>query len=135
MFDLKSKTSRNNEITALVVMSFMILALAFKAILPAGFMPVIGKDGVTEIVICSGMGEKTITVPSNGNPESGHQDQEKTDQVCAFQVLASGKSLLNAPAFTLAAPVVSSVSADDIAGETFLSSINLSFTARGPPSA
>ncbi|PZQ48225.1 MAG: hypothetical protein DI551_01685 [Micavibrio aeruginosavorus] len=131
----KIKISRKKDFAAFAVMTFMLFAVLIKAALPAGFMPTVAKDGFTEIVICSGMGEKTISVPSGDNPEPSHQDNQQTGKVCAFQVLVSGKILLDGPTFTLVAPPSSAVSVDFTNDRTFRSAAVLSFAPRGPPSA
>lgn len=46
------------------------LALLVLALIPAGFMPSFGADGKIAIVICSGMGEKTIMVDADDAPAS-----------------------------------------------------------------
>lgn len=125
---------KGRNTASLLMLFFVALAFAVKALLPAGFMPVVNKDGFTQIVICSGMGEKTITVPSDEAPSQEHQETS-SDKVCAYQVLASAKPLLSPPNFVLPAPPIlrdDFVSLDDTAPTTFTI---LSFDARGPPLA
>jgi len=118
--------------------SLMLLLVVFtftlKAVLPAGFMPVINKDGFTEIVICSGMGEKTIKIPSDESPSPDHKD-DQAGKICAYQVLASGKTLLSLPAFAIPTPVLSREVVQFIVENKPTTTVTLSFDARGPPSA
>ncbi len=125
---------RQKTLASSCVMMMIVLAFALKSVLPAGFMPVINKDGFTQIVICSGMGEKTITVPADENPSSDHKE-DQASKICAYQVLASGKILLSPPAFTLPAPVVSRSPIKLFNDQSPHTTTILSFAARGPPSA
>jgi hypothetical protein len=74
------------------------LAFAMQSIIPAGFMPDINASAAgTKLVICSGIGEKTIYLDQDGQPVE-HKEFSK----CAYSILSSGGQ----PAyFTLAAPV------------------------------
>lgn len=67
------------------------LALAMKLLVPAGFMPVLGANGV-EIVICSGSGPMTMTmaVPGMAGALGGDHDAPgKHEAPCAFSGLAA----------------------------------------------
>ncbi len=77
----------------------MVLLLAFlvKAIIPAGFMPGATSDGYTTMVICSGMGEKTVLVPNDQNaPDEQSADHGQND-LCAYQAASSQKILIDIP--------------------------------------
>lgn len=77
---------RHAGLAWLVVM----LALAMKLLVPAGFMPVLGTNGVT-IVICSGSGPMTMTMamPGMATPGGDHDAPAKHDAPCAFAGLAA----------------------------------------------
>lgn len=110
------------------MMMLMLLAFSLKAFLPAGFMPEV-KDGVMQIVICSGMDQKVISVPSD---EADHGSSAA--EHCPYQVLTSAK-LLSAPAvlFFHEARAVSVV--ENISEQSFSISLYAhSVEARGPPS-
>jgi len=115
------------------IMLVVVLAFAVKAVLPAGFMPVLNKDGFTEIVICSGMGEKTIKVPAEENAPADHPD-ENAGEVCAYQVLASGKILLSPLTTEISAPVIEAASPLFFSDGLTQTLTTYSLTARGPPS-
>ncbi len=115
------------------ILLVMFLSLALKALLPTGFMPVIGQDGFTELVICSGMGEKTILVPNDENAPSDHKN-DKPAKVCAYQILVSGKSLISPPLAFIPSPLVLSAVFEKPVDATFQPSIHSAFAARGPPS-
>ncbi len=126
--------SKRGQVMASIMMLFLIAAVAIKAILPAGFMPVIGKDGFTQIVICSGAGEKLITVPSDDAPEDGHQGTASGD-LCAFQVVTSSTPLPSASPALPSAPVFLKSGFVHVYEQTPRSNVHLSFDARGPPLA
>jgi hypothetical protein len=67
------------------------LALAMKLLVPAGFMPVLGANGVS-IVICSGSGPMSMTMamPGMAGAHGGdHDAPAKHDAPCAFSGLAA----------------------------------------------
>lgn len=113
------------------MMMLMLLAFSLKAFLPNGFMPEI-KDGAVQIVICSGVGQKTISVPA-GEADHGRHKSSSAEQ-CPYQVLTSAK-LLSAPPvlFFHEARVVAQEEA--VTERPFLISILAhDAEARGPPS-
>ncbi len=112
----------------------MVAAFALKAIIPAGFMPE-NKNGFMEMVICSGMGEKTILVPNSETPSSEHDNDTTAKEVCAYQVLASGKVLVPAPVLAFLEPQPEKLFVDITDDRFIISTNSLSFEARGPPSA
>jgi hypothetical protein len=74
-----------------IIMTRMIHIMVFlgvllQALIPLGFMP--GANAATPIVICSGLGEKTIYVDDNGQPVEHQQD--KAEKSCAFSLTAFG---------------------------------------------
>lgn len=123
-------TGKTSSLTALLV----VLALLLKSAIPAGFMPAFDQEGFTQIVICSGMGQKTVTVPSNDAPATDHQGNAAS-KVCAYQMLASGKTILPPPVAILSAPVVARVFAAIADDADAASVLSFSFEARGPPAA
>jgi hypothetical protein len=112
----------------------VILAVLVKSAIPAGFMPSFDKSGFTQIVICSGMGQKTITVPSDDAPATDHKDNASA-KVCAYQMLASGKTILPPPVAIIPAPIVTRAFAVTIEHVHAAFSTTLPFEARGPPIA
>jgi|GEM_PF-2414405 len=111
----------------------VLVAVVVNAVIPAGYMPQ-NKRGFVELVICSGMGEKTVLVDAGDVPAGDHQDKTDTANFCAYQFLASAKipvvpQIIILPVFhfeTLAKTMFSG---------TFLPRIySASITARGPPS-
>lgn len=84
---------------AAVVMPLVLLAVLMQSFLPAGFMPSIGAGGKTQIVICSGDSEKTITVSDDESPDfSRHSRDTKSKSICAYAVLAAAKVVPALPA-------------------------------------
>lgn len=115
------------------ILLMMVAAFALKAVIPAGFMPE-AKGGFIEMVICSGMGEKTVLIPNSEMPPSGHHDDTAAKESCAYQVLASGKILLPSAIVTLLEPQSAALSAYVENDSVAVSADRLSFEARGPPS-
>ncbi len=58
------------------------LAIAVQSLIPAGFMPEMGKQAGSFMTICSGMGEKTVYVPGDSAP-----DHQAGQSACAFSFL------------------------------------------------
>lgn len=106
----------------------MVAALLVMALIPAGFMPSFGADGKVAIVICSGMGEKTVFVDADDAPAGTHQDTE----ACPY-FLAQSPTTMDAPVLFIDTPIyhiVSTFSHDD----AFVGGVRiLSPPARGPP--
>jgi hypothetical protein len=116
------------------ILVMMVVAFALKAIIPAGFMPE-AKGGFMEMVICSGMGERTVLVPNSDTLPSEHHNDTFDKEVCAYQVLASGKVLVSAPAVVFHEPQPEKLSTNITDDSFIVSKHQLSFEARGPPSA
>ena len=64
-------------------------ALLVKALVPAGFMPVV-SNGVILVQLCSGQGPQKIAIklPSKGG-EQDHDEHKKAEAPCAFTGLSS----------------------------------------------
>lgn len=133
----KTATFRTGTFGTFLMMFLIMLSLGVKAILPVGFMPTTNADGTVEIVICSGAGDKVITVPADQAPNEKPASHDKTDinKACSFQTLLSGK-IFNVP------PVAVIGDRDvirDIVTVTLQERIDsahpLPFAARGPPAA
>ena len=131
---MKRNAFSKQGIASACMMLIVLAAFAVQAVLPAGFMPSVSKDGFMEIVICSGMDQKTVLVPADDVAPSDHQDK-KENPVCAYQTLAAQKILIAPPAFV--PPVVATL---EISAAHFTAQISAQFpvysiAARGPPSA
>ncbi len=126
------KASRRNKVMTSGLLLLMLLAYAVKAFIPAGFMPGTDANGFTKMVICSGMGEKTVFVP---NEEPSGQHDRHSDKICDYQVL-TGQKILTGHAPVLTPPPVVFVQARADAGQHAFSAVFSSIVfARGPPSA
>ncbi len=112
--------------------ALMILAVMVKVAIPAGFMPS-NEGGLTKLVICSGMGEKTIFVADDDSGAQEHEDS--TSELCSYQIFSAQKTIPT-PAFDLARVFVFQSSAyAALTSPQIKTSPLLSFAARGPPSA
>ena len=67
----------------------LLLAVGIRALIPIGYMPdfTAAVDGVFKVVICSGMGAKSVAFDADGEPLPD-QDVSHNDQPCAFAGLA-----------------------------------------------
>lgn len=67
--------------------SLLVACVLFaKVLIPAGFMPVVGSQGIV-VQLCNGVGAETVTIAIPG--KSGPIDQNKADSPCAFSGLAA----------------------------------------------
>ena len=66
----------------------MLLAMILAALVPTGFMPSFGNGGKVAIVICSGMGSKTIMVDAADYAPAADHQQDDTDQSACPYFLA-----------------------------------------------
>lgn len=128
------KANKEIKIPAFAVMTVLLVALLIKSVLPTGFMPSFDKNGFTQITICSGLGEKTINIPSEKLPLSEHH-KEQAEKICSFQLLASAKGLLNITSLTLSIFNVLVIEFPSPTERETSPSFNLSESARGPPLA
>jgi hypothetical protein len=86
------ESSRHNRSPAQTICAWLIvLVLAFRAVMPLGFMPdFAAKTGALfPVKICSGLETKTITVDQNGHeaPPSKTQDKTHTTETpCSFSI-------------------------------------------------
>lgn len=123
--------TKTAQIAAFFLTLLVLVAFALSSLVPVGFMPEFGDDGSYELVICSGMGTKTITV--QGDSPKADTDHAEKPSVCAYQTFAAAQSVDPVPAVYLPAPVIAlgqSFFPSDIApSQTAYNSL----TARGPP--
>lgn len=68
----------------------LVLALAMRLLVPAGFMPAV-SDGRIVVSMCSGTGPQTtvITIPGLDHGQPGDNDHAKAEPPCAFAGLAA----------------------------------------------
>lgn len=64
----------------------LVLAFALQALIPAGFMPGSAMAG-TPVVICSGMGQKTVLLDGDGQPVGQQDDSDAGHAPCPWSVL------------------------------------------------
>lgn len=129
---LKMQNNRKPDLYTTCLMLFVLAAFAIKSVLPAGFMPETGK-GFTTLVICSGLGVKTISVPTDDAAPSGSH-KKGSSQICAFGAVTTAQTLISLPPLSfvslayIAAPLAQATSNIEIYNSPF------SLSARGPPS-
>lgn len=128
---LRSNPSNKNFITAILLLACV--AFVFKAVIPAGFMPG-SSDGTIAMVICSGMGEKTVYMPASQVPDGPDNQDSVAKDHCAYQLSASQKNILTPPVFIDAPTQIYTnlgyIWQDQAALFTHRA---LSYTPRGPP--
>jgi len=64
------------------IILFALIAVMLRALIPAGYMPEMGKT--FQITICSLEGSKTITVDEKSRPVSGHHEAK---EICVFSLI------------------------------------------------
>ncbi len=121
---------KRGHIVSSGLLLLMLLAYAVKAFVPAGFMP--GKDagGFTRMVICSGMGEKTIFVP---NEKPSGQSDSHSGKICDYQILTGQKILISHAPVLTPPPVVFVQDRTDTGQLTSPAVFSSLVFARGPP--
>jgi hypothetical protein len=87
-----------------VALALIVCVLMLRVLIPAGWMPTTGADGMIRISVCTGMGVATAWIDHDGKihkkvPTSGHHDP----QPCGFGALGLG--LNETPALGVALPV------------------------------
>jgi len=71
---------------AALAMLIVALALAVRAIVPAGYMTGSSSTGFT-IEMCSGVAGKTVAIAIPTNPSKGEHGKARADAPCAFAAL------------------------------------------------
>jgi hypothetical protein len=90
---------------------FVAFALMLRILIPSGWMPTTGADGMVRISVCTGMGAETAWLDHDGKihkdaPSGGHHDP----QPCGFGVLGLG--LNESPALAV---LLSAIATDVVA--------------------
>ncbi len=98
---------------AQIICAFVVLAFLLQSFIPTGFMPGTTRDGKVAVVICSGMGEKTVYVDPGsipGDRESDHP-QHLSVKVCPYfstiswSTIDSGQANIAIPVNVVVTPV------------------------------
>ena len=94
---LRARLTGRNRALALWIVA---CALMLRIVVPAGWMPVIGQDGMTRITLCTGQGMVEAFVDRAGtiHHKAPGQSEPKTDQPCSFAGLAFAFTAPAAPA-------------------------------------
>lgn len=111
----------------------LLLALTVRCLIPVGFMPGQGQDGVFSIVICTAMGTETILVDAGNNPVSDHGPDETGNPLdCPFApVLAQG--LVNDAPPVAALQLIYQPVIYDAVPALRLAALPAFYAAQGPP--
>lgn len=118
---------------ATCLLALLLLAFSAKALIPAGFMLGQGAGGMTALVICSGMGEKTILVPAD--PASSQHKESASSDPCAYHLAAMQKNIASAPP-VLPLPSLQGIDNPPAAPASNLSTpVILAAAPRGPPAS
>ncbi len=116
---------------AICLLALLLLAFTVKTAIPVGFMPGQGEGGMMALVICSGMGEKTILVPADSAPSPGKENA--SSDPCAYHLAAMQKNTVSAPP-VLPLPASQPIDAAPAAPAANLSTpVLLAAAPRGPP--
>ncbi|MFA5593395.1 MAG: DUF2946 family protein [Micavibrio sp.] len=122
-------TRKSSGLPSSLTVILLVLAFTLQSLIPAGFMPGTG-GGFTKLVICSGMGEKTVFIPTDeGNPA----EQDGAGSACAYQFAAAHKLLAAPPLASLSVPPLERTGKiTSHASFTAFQTVH-AFAARGPP--
>lgn len=72
-----------------VALAILGVALLLRVMIPTGWMPAHGADGVTRITLCTGMGAVEAWVDADGTiHDKKPHEKSSADQPCAFSGLA-----------------------------------------------
>lgn len=112
-------------VTMLVLAGFVVSSLV-----PLGFMPEFSPEGGSyELVICSGMGTKVITVQD----DNSEPHKEKTSFACEYKSFVSTQSVEPVPLAYLPAPVIELGQASFVQEQVSSQTLHSPLSARGPP--
>ncbi|HSG33516.1 MAG TPA: DUF2946 family protein [Sphingomonadaceae bacterium] len=114
------------------ILWFVLLALlATRAVVPSGWMPVAGSDGV-KITLCTGQGLVVATLDAQGNVHPGEPAHEGPRETCPYGTLAHAAGLPVLPA--LAAPILHIVPPSQSATVQLVATLHAPRPpTRGPP--
>jgi hypothetical protein len=123
--------NRNNTLPRHIMHALIACIMLLRILIPAGWMPTTGADGMVRISVCTGMGAETAWIDHDGKihkdaPTGGHHDP----QPCGFGVLGLG--LDEAPALSLTLPAIATQVVVLVARQTL--SIGHGLVAPPPPS-
>ncbi len=112
-------------------LALIALALLARMLVPAGYMPTTGTDGMIRISVCTGMGAQTAFIGRDGKvhqdaPSGSHHDP----QPCGFGALGLG--LDDLPVLNLPLPAI--VAAVTIVAARPVPAIGRGLAAPPPPS-
>lgn len=115
------------------VAHLLLLAIVSRALIPIGYMPDFqSADGVFKVVICSGMGAKSVSLDADGNPLPNQQSSHD-EQPCAFAGIAA-VALPALDAIPLSAPMFqTSILTPRVAVHLPPSRAGPTLGSRGPP--
>lgn len=119
------------RLAASFVMMLVLAAFVLSSLIPAGFMPEFAEEGGSyEIVICSGMGMKTVTVQGEA-PDNSHEKEKPA--VCDYKTFAAAQSVEPAAPAYLPAPVIELGMALFAQEQILSQTLFTPLSARGPP--
>lgn len=113
-----------------VALAILGVALLLRVMIPTGWMPSHGADGVTRITLCTGMGAVQAWVDADGTiHDKKPMDKGGADQPCAFAGLAM---LADVPEAAIELPAISAPHAEPVFPATV--GIGRGLAAPPPPS-
>jgi len=84
------KSARPIDGRRLALALVLLVALAFRALIPAGWMPNLQGVGGAPLVICTAQGAETLFPDAQAHPGKPHSDPRRDGCPFAVQALASG---------------------------------------------
>lgn len=115
-----------------ILAALAFLAILIQSMVPSGFMPSFSSAGKIAVVICSGLGEKTVLMDAPENQQSPAPANHDNQNACPY-LAATAPGVLTPPAFIL--PPVITLFSDftEVKDLRFVSLYDPSHAPRGPP--
>ena len=89
--------TRRLPLRATLLWMLIALMIGVKALVPSGWMPVAGQDGV-RIALCTGSGPVVAIIGSDGTVHKDSGDHDVPRETCPYGMLASAAALPDLPA-------------------------------------
>lgn len=95
-----------SRLASILMLSVILMAMVFRAAIPAGYMLDERHDGVFAMVICTANGQETIMVDKNLQPvdiqnhDTSHDDMNDGNGICEFAVHTYYTATIDAPHMT-----------------------------------
>ena len=122
----------HTRLASLTVLLLLAAALAARALVPTGWMPVADQGGV-RILLCSGQGPVTKMISLGGQQPDHGQDQTPPNDTCPFALLAQPFDMADHGILPVAPVIGTELPVAALAAVRLVVWRSLRPPARGPP--